>query len=326
MSLQGTGFSTRHLPSGQRVAGWAEAASDRFVESGFEVQNPEGFIASMRNHEMADLSLTRIHSAGHHHKRVTRSLRQAARAAEDFFLVSVQLEGSCRLSQGGRDALLRPGEFALYDTRRPYELQLAEDYGQAVLRIPRRTLLARLPQGDGLAALAVPAEPLPSRLLLQMVRELCRPDTALDPRATGDLAQGLLGVLSGGLRSLHEGLPAEAPGHASAAGQRERVKAHVAAHLGDPQLGVAAIAEALGLSTRYLHKLFKAEGCTLERWIWAQRLQACAAALADPTWARQTLTQVAYAHGFSDAAHFSRSFQQRYGLAPSAYRRDHAAA
>lgn len=321
MGLDGIAFSTEHLPSEQRVPGWAEAASDRFVESGFQVDHPEGFIASMRHREMAELTVTRIDSAGHQRKRVTRSLRQAARAAEEFFLVSVQLEGSCAVSQGGRDTLLRPGEIAVYDTRRPYELLLAGDYAQAVLRIPRRALLARLPHADGLTARGVSAELLPSRLLHQMVNELCQPGAVCEPHAASDLAQGLLSVLSGGLRGLHEGLPRPGAGQVSAEQQRERVKAHVRAHLGDPQLGVPAIAAALGLSTSYLHKLFRNERCTLERWIWAERLQACARALAEPASASCTLTQVAYAFGFSDAAHFSRSFVQHFGSTPSAYRK-----
>ena len=109
----------------------------------------------------------------------------------------------------------------------------------------------------------------------------------------------------------------EAPGRGALA----RVKAYVAAHLSDPTLSVPRIAAALGLSRSSLHKLFRVEGHTLERWIWSERLAACERALRDPRQARRTLTEIAYAHAFSDAAHFSRSFQRRYGVAPSAYRR-----
>lgn len=308
-------FSTRSLPPQQRVARWTEEAADRFVRLDFRVRNPDGFIASMLNRDVSDLALTRILSAGHGCKRITRSRGQAVAASEAFFLVSVQLEGGCTIRQDGREARLAPGQFAIYDTRRPYELVLEEDYQQAVLRVPCRTLRQRLGGGETLTARAVAAEALPARLLTQMVRETCNaaPRRPADGTAL-DVADALLAVLSGGLRELRED---EAPG----SGALARVKAYVAAHLCDPALSVPRIAAALGLSRSTLHRLFRVEGRTLERWIWSERLAACERALRDPRQARRTLTEIAYAHAFSDAAHFSRSFQRRYGVSPSAYRR-----
>ena len=209
----------------------------------------------------------------------------------------MQLEGGCTIRQDGREARLAPGQFAIYDTRRPYELVLEEDYQQAVLRVPCRTLRERLGGSETLTACAVSAEALPARLLTQMVRETCN---AAPPRpASGtalDVADALLAVLSGGLRELRED---EAPG----SGALARVKAYVAAHLCDPALSVPRITAALGLSRSTLHRLFRVEGRTLERWIWSERLAACERALRDPRQARRTLTEIAYAHAFSDAAH-----------------------
>lgn len=313
-------FSTLILPPDQRLAGWTRAVSDRFVESGFEVLDPHGFDASMFHRDLADLALTRILSAGHQRKRVTRSQRQAGRAGEAFFLVSLQLEGRCRVMQDGREALLEPGQFSLYDTRRPYELLLEHDYQQAVLRIPRASLCERLPGCDLLTALAVAGDSLPARLLVQMVRETCNGGGRLEPHDGTDVAEAFLSVLTGGLRGLHEGAMT-APGQASGAErQLARVKAHALQHLNDPALSVGGIAQALGLSKSYLHKLFRNEDSTLERWIWSERLSACSQALQDPRHAASTITRIAYDHGFSDAAHFSRSFQRRYGCAPRALR------
>jgi AraC-like DNA-binding protein len=311
-------FTTLHLPPQQRVARWTEEAADRFVRLDFRVQNPDGFIGSMLNRDVSDLGLTRILSRGHSRKRITRSRSHAAAASEAFFLVSLQLEGSCTIRQAGREARPAPGQFALYDTRRPYELVLEEDYQQAVLRVPCRTLGERLPGAETLTASAVAADGLPARLLAQLVRETCN---AAPPHPGGaasrDVADALLALLAGGLRELREDAT---PG----SGALARVKAYVAAHLSDPDLSVTRIAAALGLSRSYLHKLFRAEGRTLERWIWSERLAACERALRDPRQAGRTLTEIAYAFGFSDAAHFSRSFQRRCGMPPSVYRRQAA--
>jgi AraC-like protein len=42
--------------------------------------------------------------------------------------------------QGGREAVLRPGHFALYDTTIPYTLLFAEGIDQHFFRIPREAL------------------------------------------------------------------------------------------------------------------------------------------------------------------------------------------
>jgi len=309
-------FSTLLVPPNRRVARWTEAAFDRFVESAFEVLDEDGFIATMHHRELAKLSLTRINSAGHNRKRVTRSQHQVARATEDFVLVSIQLQGTCRVIQGTREAILVPGQFAIYDSTRPYELILEEDYQQAVLRVPRATLLPRLGDAD-LTALAVAAEALPARMLSQMVRAACDPGTPLSSAQSLDVADGVLSVLTGGLRGLQgEGDMTPRAG----ARQIARVKSHVAENLGDPHLTVGRISRSLGLSTSYLHKIFRTEGTTLERWIWECRLAACRQALRDSRWSGRTISDIAFSFGFSDAAHFSRSFHQRFGITPRAWR------
>ncbi|WP_198321098.1 AraC-like ligand-binding domain-containing protein [Azohydromonas aeria] len=309
------GFATLSLPPHRRVAGWTQAVSDRFVESGFQIAEPEGFDADMLNRDLAALSLTRFRSSGHGSKRVTRSQRQAARGAEEFFLLNLQLAGRGAVRQAGRETWLAPGEFAIYDTRRPYELAYDADYRQAVLRIPRRELLARLGGCDALVARAAAADTLPGRLLQPMLMALGEDMPASQPGTAGDLASALLDVITAGLRELRgEAAPSLCP-------RFERVKAQAMARLQDPSLTLGALAQAAGVSLRSLHQLFRAQGCTASRWIWQQRLTACERVLRDPAASHRTITQVAFEHGFSDAAHFSRAFQQRYGCSPSEYRR-----
>ena len=95
-------------------------------------------------------------------------------------------------------------------------------------------------------------------------------------------------------------------------------------HLPDPDLTPRTIAAHLGVSNRYLHRVFAAQGATMGRTILRRRLQRAAATLADGVWRDHTITDVALAWGFADAAHFSRAFRAQYGEAPSVWRRQHA--
>ena len=104
----------------------------------------------------------------------------------------------------------------------------------------------------------------------------------------------------------------------------------VEAHFGVPMAGAVlntlntrldpeAIARGCGISTRYLHELFRDTNQTLGSWIRDQRLNACREALRDPS-NRQTVAEIAYRWGFSDQAQFSRAFKARFGMPPKEYR------
>ncbi|MGC9537389.1 helix-turn-helix domain-containing protein [Streptomyces sp. UG1] len=48
--------------------------------------------------------------------------------------------------------------------------------------------------------------------------------------------------------------------------------------------------------------------------------------LADPVQTGRSVTDIAYAVGFKDAAHFARALKSRHCVSPREYRRDHSAA
>jgi len=74
------------------------------------------------------------------------------------------------------------------------------------------------------------------------------------------------------------------------------------------------IAEALGISHRYLRKLFEREtGMTMQRFrLWSKMRRAIDCALSG-----YTLTHASALAGFSDSAHFSRTFRHMFGASPS---------
>jgi len=55
-----------------------------------------------------------------------------------------------------------------------------------------------------------------------------------------------------------------------------------------------------------------------------RRLQHCWTDLANPAEAHRSVSDIAFGCGFSDAAHFSRSFRDRFGMSPRAFRQQQA--
>ena len=86
-------------------------------------------------------------------------------------------------------------------------------------------------------------------------------------------------------------------------------------HRDDADLGPEEVAAACGISVRYLHELLRDTNRTLGAWLRDQRLAAAHEDLSNPA-DHRSIGAIAYAHGFSDQAQFSRAFRARYGLTP----------
>lgn len=93
----------------------------------------------------------------------------------------------------------------------------------------------------------------------------------------------------------------------------EKVLAYIAA-LETKQISAASVAKVACLSeSRFLHLFKEQVGLPLRRFLlWGRIIDTIDAILAG-----NDLTMAAHAGGFSDSAHFSRTFRETFGLAPS---------
>jgi AraC family transcriptional regulator, positive regulator of tynA and feaB len=98
-----------------------------------------------------------------------------------------------------------------------------------------------------------------------------------------------------------------------------RVQAVIEARLDDPALDSDTVAAASGVSVRYANSLLAGEGMSIMRLVQTRRLERCRQALGDPAQMHRTVSEVAYAWGFSNMTHFGRRFKIAYGMTPSEY-------
>jgi AraC family transcriptional activator of tynA and feaB len=142
---------------------------------------------------------------------------------------------------------------------------------------------------------------------------------ALQPGAKLQLAEHLLDLTALALAGNTDRKGAATPSGRSLALMRVRMA--VESRLSDPRLDPEAVASAAGVSVRYANGLLSKQGLSLERLIVSRRLERCRRALEDPTQRQRTISEIAYAWGFSDLSHFVRRFKAAYQLAPGEYRR-----
>jgi AraC family transcriptional regulator len=95
----------------------------------------------------------------------------------------------------------------------------------------------------------------------------------------------------------------------------ERIEADL-----DTDLTLSALAAECGYSRTHFSRMFTAAtGQTPHRYVLERRLQRAESLLARRS---LSLLEIAFACGFSSHAHFSTAFRSRYGVSPSAYRRN----
>ncbi len=98
----------------------------------------------------------------------------------------------------------------------------------------------------------------------------------------------------------------------------QRVLAAIEAHVGDEHFGVAELAATVSMSTSQINrKLGALIDQPASQLIRSMRLQRAADLLKQNA---GTVAEIAYQTGFSDQAHFARSFKKQFGCAPSEFR------
>lgn len=123
------------------------------------------------------------------------------------------------------------------------------------------------------------------------------------------------------LIALALGTGGDADEHAKKRGLRaarlRAIKADIAAHLGEPELTVGAVAARQGVSPRYIQMLFETEGTTFSRFMLGRRLACVHRMLTDPRCAAWNITAIALEAGFGDISTFNHAFRRAYGASPS---------
>lgn len=233
--------------------------------------------------------------------------------------VGVQVLGTSRVTQNGREALVRPGEMCVVATDRRFALEHERHVRLHVFRVPRRAVAVADRDLDVVTATAIaPAAGSPAvvtALLTSLARSPLSFSPAVAERLAGNVTDLLATVIA---EQTHVTAPEQA---ASRFGELvQRVRDYIDANLGDPDLSPERIARSQRISLRYLHRMFESEEITVARLIQRRRLEECARELARRGHSSPTVAAVAGRWGFVSPAHFSRAFRAMYGVSPREWR------
>jgi AraC-type DNA-binding domain-containing proteins len=311
-------MSLAEQPAISHQAAWQRAMSENFVPCTTRV--PDNFRGTVTHSRLGSLDLHWVSASRH---RADRTGTDLGARGVGCILLNVVTEGSVCVSQDGRQALLRQGDFAIHDAARPYSLVFDTAFAQVIFCLPRSLLRQRMGCFNHYTAVRVPGDlqigQVASHFMVNVARlhwgEPASPEAQRLSLQVIDLVALAL--------SMRRDTPLRESSSTHRSALLYRAKAFVEAHL-SAELNPAMVAAALGCSARYVNNLFADEETTLGRYVMERRLGQCRLDLARGSDHRQ-IGEIAYAWGFASLSHFSRSFKERFDLSPSEYRAQQAA-
>ena len=307
-------FSTESADPAARLAFWNDLASETFNNLVVDAEDAAGFHGEMVRAPLGAITLMSADSAAASVSRTSDAFR-AARGLKAFDL-HFQLAGRSLNSQGGREAMLEAGDFTLCDASRPYRVRFQEDNHMLCLKLPAELVAARLGDVEPLICRQVSARrggPATLSAFLRAVWSQLQQEPPEHDWAES-VSEVILDLLTLAYRPMQEG----AADGDSRTVRRRQAREYIDSRLCDPDLGVGAVASALGVTPRYVQLLFAEMQLTPSAYIQDRRLELAAEQLRQGS-GRGRVTQTALAVGFNDVTHFGRAFRRRFGVSPSRY-------
>ncbi len=242
-----------------------------------------------------------------------RSARDIRMSSFDPILVTMMVEGEARGDLDGRAFLEPAGTYHFHDPTRP-SLHASTASLTYNLLIPRHIAASWFSPMDELHGLAVSGEL--ARPIMDLAATTWSLLPSLDQAGGARVERAFLELLALGFESARAVAP---PRLSSEELLRRRVSELIEHRLDLNTVTVADLCRFLEVSTEKLAAAFRGDG-GFQAWLLQRRLESARAALTRPDRV-EPIGNIAHRLGFSDAAHLSRAFRQRYGLSPRDYRR-----
>lgn len=298
--------------------GWMEALRALKGRYTLAEVDQKAFAGSVRSKTIFGLDAVDIRGDACRAERTRRDVR-----LDDFdsYYAVFQIAGSSTVIRNDVASHLRVGDVALVDSTRP--VTYISECGRAQwisLVLPRQEFISHsgfeprhLPVQSGMTTAG--------RLLFQLVSNFGQ-ETDLSGPACSCMQLAIFDLLGA--------LTAPYIEQTNSSQYSDKLFARVCdvmrGRFRDPDINPQEVAAEVGISLRYLQKLFTTRNSTYSHLLTSLRLDHAAHLLRRRalTKSGQPLSTIAYACGYRDYAHFARSFRKHFGHVPSASQNDDA--
>lgn len=249
-----------------------------------------------------------------------RSWAHIREDATDVVVLWFVKRGSLNVSHQCGNSTARAGDFVITKSMSPFNIECKpdDDSVHEVLHVVLPTLMFRqFITQEVKAGFTVSAEGREFLIAERMLTDIFEDADELADHIQQKLLEASLYVLTDAITRCDD----LAQERQSLSEKRLQDVLHfVEKHLSDPKLNASMVAEACGISPRYLSHLLRQNGTSFSTLVWDWRLKTAHQWLAKTQANEISIAEIAFRVGFKSPAHFSRLFKRVYKTCPREYR------
>ena len=245
---------------------------------------------------------------------IARAPRHVRTDPRGTFELLVPLRGSAVARIGDEAAELAVGAAALCDFDRPMHFSHGADFAALSLVVPQSEISARDTR-LGEVTSVIDMTKGPGALVAHLARTLHDQRAHLQQQAFDVSCEGLVDLMCLAAAGANDA-PLQ---HSDSVA--DTVRKYIRAHAVERNLDVRRIAHALGWSTRHIQAVLQECGTTARDLIRTERLHLAHTRLVSRTWRDASITDIAYASGFSTPSLFASAFRTEFAMTPTVARR-----
>jgi len=301
-------YSTEDLPPEGRYEAWLNRDWPR-AERVYRTVPTEPFNVLMESVSLGQTLFARTEITAMTWERRPQDIRSS-----DFhpIIVNMMVRGAAQGDMDGRPFSEPEGAYHFHDLGRP-SLHGSTASLTYSLIVPRDLAVVWFAPIDALHGLVVAGEA--AAAVIELAEKFWGMLPRLTPQGAARFERSFLELLAVGV----EVTTPDAPAHATSEhAVRVAAIAAIDQNLGLARASVGELCRVMGVSSDELTAAFRADG-GVQAYVLARRLDEACNALTGLK-VKEPIGNIAHRLGFSDAAHLSRAFRQRFGMSPRTYR------
>jgi AraC-like DNA-binding protein len=295
---------------------WQAAVTETYFPLDTEYRNRREFTGVLETWSLGLAGVSKMQCDAVAYRRHRRHFLNERDAS---LLITIPEVSEVSFSQGSRSVRCNPGGFLVERGDAPYEFWHGRPNALWVLKVPSASVRSRIGSTERLSALSFDATQGVAALFLDTVRSTIGRIDELSEAAREMTGRHILEMLC--LSIVSDDRVLDSSVSSIRAGHLHRAEQYIRDNLKNVSLGPQAVAEAGGISLRYLQGLFQDSQTSINGFIRDSRLDRCAEDLMAVT-STATIAEIAYRWGFADQSQFCRHYRTRFGCSPSDTRRE----
>ncbi|MEU9761487.1 helix-turn-helix domain-containing protein [Streptomyces sp. NPDC047987] len=295
------------MTSRERAEFWGEHVTSYQNRMAYGYPRTDDFRAGTIRQRTATYQLVQWWSDTITYTRTTSHVRHSP--DEDYRLL-LPVAGELLLRQNDQELRLVPDTGCLLSFGVPFEVLQAASMRAFIMSIPAPEVNGRLNRSSPLT-LGLDLRSGLGRVVGDMLTGLHEERDALTSGQFDAVSERLVELLC--MLAAGDDRPTP-PGHLTEV--ESVVRRYAREHAADPHLTGATMARALGWSLRQVQLALQQAGTTPRALIREERLRLVRDRLRAPAYRHMTITELAYASGFSSSSALSTAFRQRFGVSP----------